>query len=211
MFEFYEWKLLLKWSSLIFAIFSCELFVQPAWKFFPAMSQPLEMKVFVIWGKVFFMRFESGIADWGAGNARGSSFISVSWYIFWVDRFYVLPNVDLQIRDNTNALLKYGTGKIPLLSDIPNIEDHLRAVIKLAELDAQTLKADFFRVIYQNLLFFKYVIPSRKKSFLKRLKKHSRWYRYCQLRGREIFETVCANCFHCRPIYLWCFSHCLPP
>jgi len=109
------------------------LFVQPAWKFFPGMSQPLEMKVFVIWGKVFFMRFESGIADWGAGNAR-------------VDRFYVLPNVDLKIRDNTNALLKYGTGNIPMLSDIPNIEDHLRAVIKLAELDAQTLKADFFRV-----------------------------------------------------------------
>merc|ERR1719192_372696 len=33
-----------------------------------------------------------------------------------------------------------------MFSKIPNLEEHLRAVIKLAELDAKTLKADFFRI-----------------------------------------------------------------
>jgi len=109
------------------------IFVQPAWHFFPGLSQPLEVKIFVIWGKAFFLRFETGYGDWLFGNAR-------------TDRFYVLPNIDYTVRDNTNMFFRHSNTKSPVFAPIPNFEDHLRAAVKLAELDAQTLKADFFRV-----------------------------------------------------------------
>ena len=49
-------------------------------------------------------------------------------------------------------LLKYTANKIPFFNNIPNLEDHLDSVIKLAELDAQTLKADFIRVTLSRAL-----------------------------------------------------------
>jgi len=109
------------------------IFVQPAWHFFPGMSQPLELKIFVIWGKAFFVRFETGYPDWLFGNTRN-------------DRFYVLPNIDLKVRDNTNMFFRYWNTASPVFAPIRNFEDHLRAAIQLAESDAQTLKADFLRV-----------------------------------------------------------------